>query len=69
MLMEYNNMVWEDTKTAELQKYLSEGRQVAFTIRIPENLKTTAAETAELNGMSFSAFVRYCMIQELMRRI
>lgn len=66
--MEYSDLVRDGAKVTELQKYLSEGKQVAFTIRIPENLKTAAAETAELNGMSFSAFVRNCMIQELVRR-
>ena len=66
--MDYIDLIRNGADTAEIQRHLSGGSQVAFTIRIPEHLKRAAAEIAELRGMSFSAFVRYCMIQELAER-
>ena len=37
----------------------------AITIRIPKNLKDAAAERASLKGISFSAYARMCMIDNL----
>lgn len=48
--------------------YLAEGDPKAITLRVPENLKEAAAETARLRGVSFSAFVRTCIINELAKR-
>lgn len=36
-----------------------------MTLRIPDTLRDAAKEEAVLRGMSFSAFVRTCMIEEL----
>jgi len=66
--MDYGDLVRDGASTRDIQRYLRGGDQVAFTIRIPANLKQAAADTADLRGMSFSAFVRYCMIQELARK-
>ena len=66
--MEYSDLIREGASTTDIQRYLRGGNQVAFTIRIPQHLKSAAAEMAELRGMSFSAFVRHCMIQELTKR-
>ncbi len=63
--MSYQKLLKENASETDLQQYLSNGGQVAFTVRIPKNLKDSAAEIAELRGMSFSAFVRNCLIQEL----
>lgn len=49
----------------ELKRHLSTGNQVAITLRIPKNLKDAAAEKAALKGMSFSAYVRSCLIDDL----
>ncbi len=38
------------------------GTQVSVTLRIPDTLCDAAKEEAALRGMSFSAFVRTCMI-------
>ena len=49
-----------------LQVFLSE--RVPVTLRIPETLRDAAKDEAALRGMSFSAFVRTCMIEELAKR-
>ena len=40
----------------------------AVTLRIPDTLRDAAKEEAALRGMSFSAFVRTCMIEELAKK-
>lgn len=50
------------------RSYLVEGDQVSVTLRIPDTLRDAAKEEAALRGMSFSAFVRTCMIEELSRK-
>jgi predicted HicB family RNase H-like nuclease len=45
--------------------FLSEGVPTPITLRVPRNLKEAATETARLRGVSFSAFVRSCIINEL----
>lgn len=52
----------------ELRSYLVDGERVSVTLRIPEALRDAAKDEAALRGMSFSAFVRTCMIEELAKR-
>lgn len=52
------------TKSAQ-QAYLADGETVAVTIRIPSHLRDSAKEIASLRGMSFSAFIRMCVIERL----
>lgn len=66
--MEYSELVTQDASEAEIQRFLSDGEQVAFAVRILKNLKKAASDVASMRGMSFSAFVRNCMIQELSKR-
>ena len=61
----YTEMVQKGANETELRRYLSEGDQVAVTLRIPHNLKASSADEASLQGMSFSAFVRNCLLNEL----
>lgn len=51
-----------------IRSYLAEGDQVSVTLRIPDTLRDAAKEEAALCGMSFSAFVRTCMIEELSKK-
>lgn len=66
--MEYLDLVKEDATDADICKYLSQGDQVAITIRIPENLKEASKEFASLKGMSFSAMIRAGLIQQLLKK-
>ncbi len=52
----------------EIRSFLVDGDQVSVTLRIPDTLRDAAKEEAALRGMSFSAFVRTCMIEELAKK-
>ena len=63
--MKYSELVRSEASAPDIQKFLADGEATAITIRIPKNLKDAAMEAANLKGVSFSAFVRMCMIEEL----
>lgn len=64
-MMKYSDLLNNKPSETDIQRYLADGDQTAITIRIPKNLKDAAAETAELKGMSFSAYIRNCLIADL----
>lgn len=66
--MRYAELVEKNATEREIQEYLADGEATTITLRIPGNLHESAKETAALRGMSLSAFVRNCMIQELSRK-
>lgn len=66
--MEYSDLCDNKATENEIRKFLKEGDMTAITIRIPKNPKDAAAEAAENSGMSFSAFIRMCMMAELAKR-
>lgn len=37
--MEYGELVTQDASEAEIQRFLLDGEQIAFTVRISKNLK------------------------------
>jgi len=61
----YAELLQSGASETERRRYLADGDRVAITLRIPQNLKAAAAEAAALKGMSFSALVRNCLINEL----
>ena len=66
--MKYSKLIESEARDSEVQTFLVDGDVVPMTIRIPSNLRDSAKEAAALRGMSLSAFVRMCMIQELSKR-
>ena len=66
--MKYGELVGSNASEFEIREHLTGGDMTAITIRIPKNLKNAAAEAAEGKGMSFSAFIRMCMMEELVKR-
>lgn len=66
--MKYSELVEGGATEAERQSFLAEGVPRPITLRVPQNLKEAAAEAARLRGVSFSAFVRTCLINELAGR-
>lgn len=66
--MKYSELVEGGATEAQRQDYLAEGEPTPVTLRVPKNLMEAAAETARLGGVSFSAFVRSCIINELAGR-
>ena len=67
--MTYSELVKSGADETDIRSYLAEGKQVAVAFRVPENLRDSAKEAAELRGMSFSAFMRMCMMNELSRQV
>lgn len=63
--MGYSDLVSQGASPTEVRSFLAEGGNTAITIRIPRNLKDATAEAAELNGMSFSAYIRSCLMRDL----
>ncbi len=63
--MSYKELIKNGTDATDIQQYLVDGEMTVITIRIPKSLRDNAKEAAELRGMSFSALVRKCTIDEL----
>lgn len=64
----YKELLEGNPSETEIRSYLVDGEHVSVTLRIPETLRDAAKDEAALRGMSFSAFVRMCMIEELAKR-
>ena len=64
----YMELIEENPSETEIRSYLVDGERVSVTLRIPEMLRDAAKDEAALRGMSFSAFVRTYMIEELAKR-
>lgn len=64
----YKELLEGNPSETEIRSYLVDGERVSVTLRIPETLRDAAKDEATLRGMSFSAFVRTCMIEELAKR-
>lgn len=63
----YKKLIKSNPDETEIRSFLVDGDQVSVTLRIPDTLRDAAKEAA-LRGMSFSAFVRTCMIEELAKK-
>lgn len=66
--MKYGELIGRNASEFEVREFLTDGDMTAITIRIPKNLKDAAVESAAGRGMSFSAFIRMCMMEELSKR-
>ena len=64
----YKELLEGNPSETKIRSYLVDGERVSVTLRIPETLRDAAKDEAALRGMSFSAFVRTCMIEELAKR-
>ncbi len=64
----YRQLIESSPSQTEIRGFLVDGDQVSVTLRIPDALRDAAKEEAALRGMSFSAFVRTCMIEELAKK-
>jgi predicted DNA binding CopG/RHH family protein len=66
--VKYSDLVEDGANDTKKQEFLAGGGMAAITIRIPKNLRDAGKEAATLKGVSFSAFIRMCMIDELVKR-
>lgn len=67
-MQSYKDLIGGSPSETEIRSYLVDGNQVSVTLRIPDTLRDAAKDEAALRGMSFSAFVRTCMIEELAKK-
>ena len=63
--MRYGELLEARATEMAIEEFLAGGEMTAITFRIPKNLKDAAVEVARRKGMSFSAFVRMSIIDEL----
>ncbi|WP_124061407.1 YlcI/YnfO family protein [Gordonibacter sp. Marseille-P4307] len=63
--MSYRELIGNGADKTAIQTYLSQGDMHSTTIRIPDNLRDAAAEEAKLSGVSFSAYIRMCLVEKL----
>lgn len=66
--MKYSELLDSGAMPSELQAFLVGGDTVPVSMRIPENLRDAAKEAAELSGMSFTSFLKMCLIERLVER-
>ncbi|RGJ18905.1 hypothetical protein DXD71_03080 [Bifidobacterium pseudocatenulatum] len=64
----YKKLIKNNPDETEIRSFLVDGDQVSVTLRIPDTLCDAAKEEAALWGMSFSAFVRTCVIEEFSKK-
>lgn len=64
----YKDLITKNPSETAIRSYLVQGDQVSVALRIPDTLRDAAKDEAPLRGMSFSAFVRTCMIEELAKK-
>lgn len=67
--VQYIDMLKNNLDETDIRMLLVSGDQVAITVRIPESLRDATKEAAEMRGVSFSAFIRMSMIEELAKGI
>lgn len=63
--MTFHELCDNGASTTEKRAFLVEGDTSAITIRIPKNLKDAVSDEATLRGLSFSAYVRTCLMDNL----
>ena len=61
-------LVASNASKTDIRRYSADGDQVSVILRIPDIFRDAAKEERECQGMSFSAFVRTCMIEELAKK-
>lgn len=64
----YKDLITENPSETAIRSYLVQGDQGSATLRNPDTLRDSAKDEATLRGMSFSAFVRTCMIEQLAKK-
>ena len=63
--MKYADLLDGHASRSKMQAFLVDGKNVAVTVRIPENMRDAAKEAAELNGVSFTALLKMSLIEYL----
>ena len=67
--MSYASLLKSGVSEPELREYLVGGDTVSVTVRIPSNLREPAKVAATMRGMSVSALIRNCLLEELTQEV
>ena len=67
--MSYSSLLKSGVSEPELREYLVGGDTVSVTVRIPSNLRESAKDAATMRGMSVSALIRNCLLEELTQEV
>lgn len=63
--MKYLDLLKNGASPTEIRSYLVDGDNVSLTMRIPEPMRDSMKEAAELQGMSMTSFVKQCVLDKL----
>lgn len=63
--MKYSELLNTDATPTEIQSFLVGSENVSVTLRMPRALRDAAKEAAALSGMSFTSYVKMCLINRL----
>lgn len=66
--MKYSDFVENGATDTEKQEFLGAVTWPPSRLGFSENLRDSGKEAAALKSVSFSAFIRMCMIEELVKR-
>lgn len=61
-------LVASKASKTDVRRYSADGDQVSVILRIPDIFCDAAKECASFCGMSFSAFLRICIIEKLAKK-
>lgn len=61
-------LVASNASKTDIRRYSADGDHVSVVLHIHDALRAAAKEGASLCCMTFSAFVRTCMIEELAKK-
>lgn len=67
--MSYLDLLHNGASTTDIRKHLVSGEQSTITVRLPITLRDAAKDKAALKGMSFSAYVREQLIEDLIKEV
>ena len=63
--MTYTELLESGATESEIKAFLVDSELVPVTIRVPRSLRDSAKEVASLSGLTFTSFVKQCMIEKL----
>ena len=63
--MKYSELIDSGATPTEIQAFLVDSDSVPVTMRIPRALRDSVKEAAVLSGLSFTSFVKMCLIERL----
>lgn len=64
----YTKLIEDGASTSQRQDFLAKGDSISIMLGVRQNFKDAAAKAAWLRDVSFSTFIRACIINQLTER-